>query len=152
VRPALAFAVYVAAALALLVAAQLLIRLVSFARWRGSLGEIAPGTRADAPVPPRLAARARHIAAAVARADALLPMRTKCLARAVATQWLARLRGCPTVLAIAVHADRDRAPDPYHAWVAVAGEIVIGHCDPREYREILSFAGRSAARPGAAGG
>jgi hypothetical protein len=144
----------VAAALALLVVAQGLIRLVPFVRWRATLGRIvsprSPEDARDVAVPLQLRARARHIAEAVTRADALLPLRTKCLARAVATQWLARARGCPTVLAIVVHADRDRTPDPYHAWVAVGGEIVIGHCDPREYHALLRFVPRGAARSGAA--
>lgn len=152
-RQHLTFIAYAIAALPLLGAAQLLIWLVPFARWRGTLGlPAATPPEPRQPVPLRLRARTRHIADAVTWADRVLPLRTKCLARAVATQWLARLRGCPSVLTVAVHADRDRTPDPFHAWVAIAGEIAIGECDRAEYREVVSFAHAAAARSGVAGG
>lgn len=144
---------YAITALPLLGAAQLLIWLVPFARWRSTLGRpAATPPEPILPVPHRLRARTRHIADAVTRADRFLPLRTKCLARAVVTQWLARLRGCPSVLTVAVHADRARTPEPFHAWVAIAGEIAIGECDRAKYREVISFAHAAAPRSGVAGG
>lgn len=166
-RASFTLAIYMLAALPLLAAAQWLVWFVPFARWRGTLGLPSPVQvpsmvqKADhdaiwdaiGPVSPRLCARTRHIADAVARADRVLPVRTKCLARAVATQWIARLRGCPSVLTIAVHADRHHTPEPFHAWVSIAGDMVIGVCDPADYRAIIAFAQRDGgARPGAAGG
>jgi hypothetical protein len=79
------------------------------------------------------------LAAAVERAAVQLPMRTKCLARAIAVQWWLRLIGLPSELILAVHRFDRSSDDTFHAWVEHAGEMIIGACDPAVYQRVLTL-------------
>lgn len=135
-----------AAALAL-VAAQILVRFVHFASWRGSLGRLSHrGTLAE-PAQPLAGVsdpsrkssiiKASCLARSVERATALLPGHYKCLPKAVALQWLLQFARMPSSLVIAFHISDRAGPDAYHAWVEVDGTILIGQCDRQAYRPVM---------------
>lgn len=134
--------------------ARVLVHHVRFSRWRGSLGaardgEAAPAIfdqcRAGSGGNDRLAQR---IGRCVDRAAHRLPFQTKCLVRAIAVQWMLRLRSMPSNLVIAVHAtDRD-TDDGYHAWVEHNGHMVVGRCDPSVYQPLMILSqGASGSQP-----
>lgn len=110
-----------------LVLARFLIARVPFGHWRSWLGTpVAP--LADDP-DLRLEANlaARRLARAVVRAAGRLPGRSRCLAQAMALQWMLRRRGLDGVLHIGVLPGSARGTlDDLHAWVVRHGEVVIG--------------------------
>ncbi len=79
------------------------------------------------------------IGAHVERAAARLPVVTLCLARAVAVQWLLRLRRQPSTLVLASHRTDRTTEHAFHAWVEIGDYFVIGHCDRAAYRQVLSI-------------
>lgn len=118
-------------AMALLALAGLLVALVPFERWRGSLGLPGDGRVEDAK---------RH-AADVDWAARRLPMRPKCLPRAMALSWLLRRRGIGHAVVMAVRPPGLRAePDALHAWVEAGGERVLGDL-PGPWVETLRIGG-----------
>ena len=130
-------------AMAWLVCARFLIAWVAFGRWRSWLGQ------AVAPEPgDRLLQRddnlgRRRIARAVARAAGRLPGESRCLARAMALQWMLRRRGLGGVLHIGILPGNARGSlDDLHAWVTRLGEVLIG-ADEKPHRALFA-----AANPG----
>ena len=117
-------------AIAWLILARLLIARVPFGRWRRWLGTpVAPQT--DDPqlhLDANLAQR--RLARAVERAAGRLPGESRCLARAMALQWMLRRRGLGGVLHIGVLPGNERGSlDDLHAWVTHSGEVLIGASD-----------------------
>src|SRR5688500_11171209 len=86
-----------ARAMALLCRARLLVELVPFARWSGSLGL----TAGEEPATDR-AGEARRAADYVEWAARLLPFETKCLPRAMALSWILRRADIPHAVLFAV--------------------------------------------------
>lgn len=108
-----------AAAMAALCWARLVVATLPFGRWRDTLGEKSNGTSSTPD--------ARRIAAHVDWAARLLPFSTKCLPRAMALSWLLRSRRISHCVVFAVRPPELRGTrDELHAWVAVAGETIIG--------------------------
>jgi aryl-alcohol dehydrogenase-like predicted oxidoreductase len=104
-------------ALALLCWARLLIAWVPFERWRGTLGF-------DGPV--RMAA-AQSNAALVEWAATRLPLRFKCLPRAMALSWILCRERSGHTLVIAVRPEHlRRSADGLHAWIEADGVTLIG--------------------------
>ena len=110
-----------ARALGLLLAARLLIAALPFRIWRGWLGGRPVAAQ------PADAAAARRLAAQVERAAWRLPFVVKCLPQAMALSWLLRSAGLPHSLVFAARPPGNRdGSDDLHAWVEVAGRIVLG--------------------------
>lgn len=107
------------AALVLVGAVRLGLRVVSFSRLRALLAYLGRPTRDAAP---DFAPRAIW---AVERASRLLLPRRPCLTQALALQLLFRRRRLPAVLRIGVAKDEQGALRA-HAWLESAGRIVIG--------------------------
>ena len=133
-------------AMAWLILARLLIARVAFGRWRPWLGTpIAPladdaGQRLDANL------AARRLARAVVRAAGRLPGESRCLARAMALQWMLRSRGLGGVIRIGVLPGSVRGSlDDLHAWVVRLGEVLIG-ADAGPHHALFA-----AANPGGGG-
>jgi hypothetical protein len=113
--------------MALLVAARWLVARVRFGRWRGLLGTASAGEPEPATDPAADQARSERLARAVERAAARLPGESKCLAQAIALQWLLRRRGLGGTLTIGVRAGQLRGRlDDLHAWVSRGGKVLIG--------------------------
>ncbi len=105
----------------LLLAARLLIAALPFRIWRGWLGGRPGAARNADPV------AARRFAAQVERAAWRLPFALKCLPQAMALSWLLRGASMPHTLVFAARPPGHRgASDDLHAWVEVAGKVVIG--------------------------
>lgn len=127
-------------AMGLLWRAQFLARYVPMSRWRAGLGEVVEG--GIAPTQPasdqemRVAsAHARRIVRAAHR----LPREPKCLAQAMALQWLLIRHGLRPQLVLAMdRRDRDAAHG-YHAWVELGGQMLIGQCQRGDYHPIVAF-------------
>ena len=102
----------------LLTLAKALIAVVSFDRWRNSLGS-SKGIAAIS--------RSKRLAAQVERAAARLPFESQCLPRAMALSWLLRRTGIKHSFVFAVRPDSFRDnPDALHAWVESEGVRMIG--------------------------
>lgn len=111
-----------AEAVAALCAARMLVRAVRFDRWRPSLG-LAEGdcVRPGEAGPERLADH-------VEWAARLVPFPTKCLPRAMALSWMLRSRKIGHTVVFAVRPEGSRmSNDHLHAWVEVAGDIILGN-------------------------
>jgi len=142
-------------ALVLLTGAALLVRFVRLSAWERSLGRSGPGEQLTE-IAPSVAVtqsgsahlrKALRVGRCVARAADILPFATRCLPRAIAVQWMLRLRQIPSVLVIAVHV-RDRVGEhAYHAWAETGGVLVIGHCDRSLYRPVMVIRQPAAAIP-----
>jgi hypothetical protein len=79
------------------------------------------------------------VAAAIGTASRRLPMRRNCLTEALAAHTMLRRRGYDAELRLGVRkrSDNSRQLDG-HAWVAYAGEVVVGHVeDLAGYAECL---------------
>lgn len=108
------------AAMALLVAAQIMVRIVPLARWRGWLG------LAGAAAPHRQS-EARKLAIHVERAAARLPWGALCLPRAIALSALLKNRNIPHQVVIAIRPAGQRGEaDALHAWIDCGGIVVLG--------------------------
>ena len=151
-RKALPDRLTVGFAAVLLSLAVVLVRLGRLSLWSRSLGTVRKDAAiigSDSPLAAQPLAAARRIGHQVERAAQHLPFTTKCLPRAMAVQWLLRLRGVPSSLAIAVHLHERSGDHAYHAWVECGGVFIIGHCERALYRPVmfLDSAPRSARRP-----
>ena len=122
--------------MAALLTARLLVAVVPFGRWRGSLGRIL-----DAPDPPAGDLLAlTPLLDAHRRALARWPGEFKCLTRAIALHWMLRRRGIASVLSIGALPRRGRGTiDDLHAWVSVNG--VVRHGDSQEEYAVLARLG-----------
>ncbi|MEZ5688155.1 MAG: lasso peptide biosynthesis B2 protein [Caenibius sp.] len=126
----------------LLVLARLLVRFVPMNKWQMTLGHVV--TR---PAEGRATATNREprhwdahtLARVVDRACRYVPGTNKCLARAMALQWLMIGAGFPARLVLAVHHSDRKGDHAFHAWVESCGNMVIGHCDRALYRPVLAF-------------
>lgn len=108
------------AAMLRLAAARVRIGLVPLERWRDRVGLAGDATEAEL-------AEARRLARHVERAAGRLPFETKCLPRALALGTTLRRRGIAHRLVLAARPAGARSgKDDLHAWVEVAGRIVIG--------------------------
>lgn len=108
-----------ATAITVLLVARLVVAILPFPRWRGTLGFSA-----------RLAtsrAEALRLASQVERAAVRLPVESKCLPKAVALSWMLRRRKIGHAVVFAVRPRQTRTGvDTLHAWVEVEGDRVIG--------------------------
>jgi hypothetical protein len=103
--------------MALLCWARLLVAVVPFERWRGTLGCAAPSELAAA----------QRVAKLVEWAATRLPFDPQCLPRAMALSWMLRRRRLGHTVVIAVRPPEARgADDDLHAWVEVGSETIIG--------------------------
>lgn len=110
-------------AMAWLALARLLIAFVRFSRWRRWLG--VPGR--IPPQPDRTPGEAHRLARVVERGVYRLPGTSRCLPQALALAWMLRRRRWRPVIVIAVVPGHARGTlDDLHAWVELAGEILIG--------------------------
>lgn len=133
----------------LLLVARFLVRFIPFSRWRGSLGVVveglhAPAAALSAPDPAQLR-EALRLGRCVMRAAERLPGESRCLPQAMALQWAMKRSGISSDLIIAIHAQDREAEHAYHAWVEHGGEILIGHCEPADYRRVLTISQGHAA-------
>lgn len=107
-------------ALGALIAARTGLALIPFRWWRGRLGLDGEARTAELMTAQRLSIH-------VERAAGRLPFETKCLPRAMALSAMLRRRAIPhRVILAARPAAARRADDDLHAWVDVAGTIVLG--------------------------
>lgn len=121
-------------AMALLVMARILVAYVPLARWRRTLGApIAPRPEEPSLSPTSTVPadrRLRRLVHAVERAAVRLPGENRCLAKAMALQWMLRRRGLSASLVIGVlPGQRHGALRDLHAWVEREGTILIGESD-----------------------
>lgn len=108
-------------AIAWLFAARLAVGFVRIERWRGHLGLAGIPHKTDI-------AEAKRLARHVDRAAGRLPFQSKCLPRAVALSRMLRRRGIAHRLVIAARpANARNGSDDLHAWVELAGVIVLGN-------------------------
>ena len=125
--------------------ARFIVRFFAFSSWRNSLGKVLedPESQAEWGPPPGLdgtsLAQARALARRVERAAKRLPGESKCLAKAMALQWMMQRSGLPSRLVIAIHRYERANKDTYHAWVEVSQEMLIGQCDRLEYAGVAGF-------------
>ena len=125
-------------AMALIAQAQLLIRFVPLDKWHRSLGRVIK------PVAGKNEAGAgdswaKAQAARVKRAATRFPVEPKCLAQAMALQWLLVKGNASSRLVIAMKGEGAKEPDGFHAWVELDGEMLIGECDSSQYRTLMTF-------------
>ena len=129
-----------AEAMALLVLARLLVAQVPFGRWRPWLG--APVTPQAGEPQLHLDANLaqRRLARAVVRAGLRLPGESRCLAQAMALQWMLRRRGLGGVIHLGVlPGDARGTLDDLHAWVTRLGEVLLG-ADDKAHVALLAAA------------
>ncbi|MBE5074509.1 lasso peptide biosynthesis B2 protein [Erythrobacteraceae bacterium E2-1 Yellow Sea] len=124
----------------LLILAVLLVRLAPMSRWRSSLGDVYAGGAGDMPVVTADGMRhATAVARRVVRAAHRLPREPKCLAQAMALQWLLRRGGFHPQLVLAMDRQDRSAEHGYHAWVELGGTMLIGNCDRDNFHIVLGF-------------
>jgi hypothetical protein len=110
--------------------ARLLIAWVPFGRWRRWLGAPAAPENPDPQLRLDANLARRRLARAVERGAGRLPGQSRCLARAVALQWMLRRRGLGGVIHLGVRPEGKRGGlDDLHAWVSRSGEVLIGASD-----------------------
>ena len=116
-------------AMAWLCLARLLVGLVPFRLWRGSLGWTGPA-EPENPVAVRLA---RHVERAAGR----LPFKVLCLPRAMALSWMLRRARIRNAVVVAIRPPHEReGDDSLHAWVEVSGTRILGDL-PGPWHETL---------------
>ena len=89
------------------------------------------------------ARRVTHIVRRVARHA---PIQFVCLPQAMAAQWMLRRRGVPSRLVFGARREADAAL-AFHAWLSVAGEIVMGGREAATY-SVFERPGAEAERLG----
>ncbi|MEM6479190.1 MAG: lasso peptide biosynthesis B2 protein [Pseudomonadota bacterium] len=82
---------------------------------------------------------ARELARAVKTAARALPTGALCLAKALALRKMLDRRGIPTACVIGVRASASPDDLDAHAWVEVAGEIIIGGARSRGYSRLVTY-------------
>lgn len=121
--------------------AQWYVRCVPLGKWRRHLERRVCHAPAPAQPDQETAREGRRLAIHVERAAQRLPFATKCLPRAVALAAMLRARNIPYSLCIATRPARIRTgTDDLHAWISVAGRIVIGEL-PGEWHILLDIKG-----------
>ena len=116
----------------LLCQARLLLALVPFRRWSGTLG-LQAGRTVSGP-------EVRQFVAVVERAARRLPFETKCLPRSMALSWALRRNRIAHSVVLAVRpADRRDSLDALHAWVEIDGSKILGDL-PGPWIETLRLA------------
>ena len=117
-------------AMVLLGLARLLVARVRFGRWRGWLGVPVAAVHGDPKLRLDNNLARRRLARAVARGAARLPGESRCLAQAMALQWMLRRRGLGGVIHLGVlPGDKRGGLDDLHAWVTRSGEVLVGATD-----------------------
>lgn len=86
-----------------------------------------------------------RLARGIERAAMRLPGESKCLAKAIALQWMLRKIGEAGLIVIAVHRRERTASYAYHAWLDHDGAMLVGSCNRADYREVMRFEPRPAA-------
>ncbi|MBY4892149.1 lasso peptide biosynthesis B2 protein [Rhodobacteraceae bacterium N5(2021)] len=81
----------------------------------------------------------REIASSVRRAARVLPTKAMCLPRAMALKTMLDRRAIASVCVVGVRDSREAVGVDAHAWVEVAGEIVIGGDRSRQYIVLTSY-------------
>lgn len=110
--------------------ARLLIARVRFGRWRAWLGVPVAAEAGDPALWLDDNLARRRLARAVARGAARLPGESRCLAQAMALQWMLRRRGLGGVIHLGVlPGDQRGGLDDLHAWVTHANEVLVGAGD-----------------------
>lgn len=110
--------------------ARALVLMVPFGRWRRWLGRPVPPAPIEVVVGPNENGRARRLARGVEHAAARLPGESRCLAQAMALQWMLRRRRLGGILVMGVKPGARRGGlDDLHAWVVREGEVLIGGGD-----------------------
>ena len=110
--------------------ARLLIARVRFGRWRAWLGAPVAAQTGDPTLRLDNNLARRRLARAVARGAARLPGESRCLAQAMALQWMLRRRGLGGVIHLGVlPGDKRGGLDDHHAWVTHANEVLVGASD-----------------------
>ena len=129
--------------MALLCAAEAIVRLVPLRLWRASIGRaVAPTPMGAAPIASARACTASGIAADIERGAGRLPVPARCLARAMVLCWQLRLCGIACCCKIAARPGANRAGhrDALHAWVEVEDAVVLGAM-PGPWIVVLALAG-----------
>ena len=117
-------------AMAWLILARLLIARVRFGRWRSWLGTPVAAEPGDLRLRLDANLARRRLARAVLRGAARLPGESRCLAQAMALQWMLRRRGLGGVIHLGVLPGQRRGGlDALHAWVTHANEVLVGASD-----------------------
>jgi hypothetical protein len=127
-------------AMVMLVMARILIARAPFGAWRRWLGTPVSSEGSD----PRRYLDAnlasRRLARAVIRGAERLPGESRCLAQAMALQWMLRRRGLGGVIHLGVRPAGKRGNlEDLHAWVTASGEVLIG-TDDKPYRPLYAAA------------
>ena len=114
-------------------------------RWHGSLGELVePRTsNLNDEIDAAQLRAAAGLARRVERGAARFPTEPKCLPQAMALQWLLGATGADSRLVIAMQRQPERSDGTdehaFHAWVEWGDQMLIGLCDPSDYRKVLIF-------------
>lgn len=74
---------------------------------------------------------------AVERASRRLPWRTVCFHQGLATHWMLRLRGIPSVLHYGIRTDEGALGA--HVWVSLDGRILIGEREAETHACVATF-------------
>lgn len=141
-------------AMTYLATARALVRLFPFAWYRWTVGAPSAGPiadEADQSFPPSPGDPAQ-LARRIERAAMRLPGESKCLAKAIALQWMLRRIGQPGLIVIAVHRRERIARHAYHAWLDHDGAMLVGSCDRADYREVMRFDPHQEAPTGTGAG
>ncbi|WP_336985363.1 lasso peptide biosynthesis B2 protein [Altererythrobacter aquiaggeris] len=116
----------VAEAMVLVWLSRIVIRRVSFGRWRGWLGSLHQNAPNIPPVEPADLRLVRALVAAASRAGQRLPA-SLCLPRAMALHIMLSRRGCRSALVFGILPGETRGSvDDLHAWVEINRQPVFG--------------------------
>ena len=116
----------------LILLARVLVACLPLRLWRKTLGTVQPAGPPEPLAPPPLALACAH---AVGRAAHRMPA-SLCLPRAMALQWMLRRRALPGELVLGVKPGERGGLDDLHAWVELAGAIVLND-SAGAHREVL---------------
>lgn len=127
-------------AMAALLRANLLVRLVPPRKWRARFGAVA-SCQQERPAAPADLEALRRVRHAIHRALRNVPGAPNCLPQALAARWMLERRGIRASLCIA--AARAPGSEPrFHAWLKVGPEWVTGDCDESSYSLMTDAATR----------
>lgn len=122
----------------LLCLARAAVALVPLSRWGPRLGLAAIDLKAVD------ARQVRQMAAHVERAAWRLPIKTKCLPRAMALSWMLRRRALAHQVVLAARPASARGgDDSLHAWVESGGQMVLGEL-PGPWLTLATFPATNA--------
>ncbi|WP_165853466.1 lasso peptide biosynthesis B2 protein [Aurantiacibacter aquimixticola] len=108
--------------------ARVLVRFVSFRRWRGLLGPIdGEGHAQDgAGLSLAMLEQASDIGRQVERVGSRVWFEALCLPRAMAARWVLARRGIPSRTVIGTRPAQGDDPHRFHAWLMVGDRVVTG--------------------------